>query len=506
MGEAVDKFGVRLAIATGGVTLLIGAFIAIKDALSKTKEGQEGLSKATEALNKVLSPLFAILEQVGLAVLPIITKGFEALGAVMNKVAKFFGVSNDKIKEVQGSLQKNNEYATKLAEEEKERLAAIQKKKDEDAAKHKDYLAKKKAADDKAAADRKKAAEEEAKKLDAANKVLTEAYVATLAQRDQDIFNAGLKQNERLLALEKAGIKDKSAVLEQGRLEVAAINKKYDDEEAKKLEDKKKQDDDEAKKKAEEDKAKADAKRDDLLLGVETQLQFDAMSYDQRKQLINEKEALLLTDSTLTENQKTAIQKAAAAERKNIDEAALQAKIDIQSAELDLVGQFGSFLKEIAGKNKKLAIAGIIVEQAASIGKIVANTGIANAKAVAASPLTAGMPWVAINSISAGLSIASSVAGAAKAIQQVNSSDNATAAPSAGGAVSALSANIGTPQVASMSAPQIQGTQAATPGQQIASTLSQTTNKPVKAYVVSGEVSSQQALDRRTSVAATFGG
>ena len=78
---------------------------------------------------------------------------------------------------------------------------------------------------------------------------------------------------------------------------------------------------------------------------------------------------------------------------------------------------------------------------------------------------------------------------------------------SAGGVGSAPSPSsaIATPQIGGVGIPQIQGTQAATPGSQIASTLSQTTNRPIKAYVVSGDVSSQQALDRRTSVAATFG-
>ena len=77
----------------------------------------------------------------------------------------------------------------------------------------------------------------------------------------------------------------------------------------------------------------------------------------------------------------------------------------------------------------------------------------------------------------------------------------------AGGGASAPSPSsaIATPQIGGVGIPQIQGTQAATPGAQIASTLSSTTNKPIRAYVVSGEVSSQQALDRRTSVAATFG-
>jgi hypothetical protein len=42
------------------------------------------------------------------------------------------------------------------------------------------------------------------------------------------------------------------------------------------------------------------------------------------------------------------------------------------------------------------------------------------------------------------------------------------------------------------------------PTQQIGETLSRS-QKPIQAYVVSQQVSSQQALDRRTNVAATFG-
>ena len=43
------------------------------------------------------------------------------------------------------------------------------------------------------------------------------------------------------------------------------------------------------------------------------------------------------------------------------------------------------------------------------------------------------------------------------------------------------------------------------PSSQIAETLG-AAQKPVRAYVVSGDVSSAQALDRRTSRAATFVG
>ena len=74
----------------------------------------------------------------------------------------------------------------------------------------------------------------------------------------------------------------------------------------------------------------------------------------------------------------------------------------------------------IFGKSKAAAIASVIIGRAASIGQIIANTGIANAKAIAASPLTAGQPFVTINTISSALSIGSSVASGAKAISEIN--------------------------------------------------------------------------------------
>ncbi len=224
-----------------------------------------------------------------------------------------------------------------------------------------------------------------------------------------------------------------------------------------------------------------------------------------------------MTDKQLTENQRTLISRAAAAERASIDQAELQAKADIQKSQLDLVAGFGSLLTQIAGKNKKLAIAGVILEQGAALGKILIDTfrGISSATAAAAPfvanpittiPATANLiRTLAQIKITGALSAAGVIAGAVKGISAINQAG----IPGGGGGGSVSSGgggvSIPTPQVGSIAAPQIQGTQAATPGAQIASTLSQTTGKPIRAYVVSGDVSSQQALDRRTSVAATFG-
>ena len=124
-------------------------------------------------------------------------------------------------------------------------------------------------------------------------------------------------------------------------------------------------------------------------------------------------------------------------------------------AELDLVQQGAGLLKEIAGKNKKLATAAVVVEQAAAIGKIVVNTGIANAKAVAASPLTFGQPWVTINTISGLLAAATSVAAGVKAIQQINSADSGAPVTSSGLSKS-TTPSISAPRVEGVTAPQIQ--------------------------------------------------
>ena len=485
-----------------------GALMLMKKALGSTAEGQQTLNRLSQAFSGILGPILATVEKVAVPLFNGFAFILEKVAAGFQKFAKFLGISEGKIKEATLSV---DEVQQKANENEKKRQEDLTKKTDEQNKKRAEINAKaaadKKKKEEEAEAARKKKEEEAQKNLDAANKVQVEAYISTLAARDQELFKLGQQHNERMAALQKAGITDSLMVQEQFRIEQDAINKKYDDEAAKKVEEEKKKKEEDDKKKAEEDKAKVDKKREDDFLGLQTELEFSTLSAQQRKDLISQQEAVLLTNAELTENQKTAIQKQAAAQRKAIDEAELENKRDIQLAQIDLVGQFGGLLQQIAGKNKKVAIAGIVIEQAAAIAKIIANTAIANAKSVAAFPITGGMPWVAINTISAGLSIASTIASAAKSISAINSSDNATSAQAGTSNLpkGGMSAPVA-PSVAGVSAPVIQGTQSATPGEQIAGTLAAVTGKPMKAYVVSGDISSQQALDRRTSNSATFGG
>ena len=479
--DSIDTFGKATTISLGIVGLLVAAFFAIKEALGKTKEGQEGLSKAFSAFNTILAPIYALLEKIGLAILPIVTKGFEVLGQVMSKVAKFFGATDDKIKEVHGSLEKNNELVQKTAEANAKAAEELKKQKEEEAKKHLEVLAKKKAADEKAEAERKKKAEERAKLQAEASKVLTDAYIVTLAQRDQELFKAGQAHNERMLALEKAGIKDKTSVLEQYRIETDAINKKFDDEALKKKEEA-------DTKKLAEDKLKAEntAREDTAFLINEEYGQkrlANEATYEDELELFNKTREL--GRETMVANQ--ASNDAILAYDKQTANLKLQIEKAQQAAKLAIISDALGSVADLVGRD---TVAG----KALAIGQAIINTYLGATAALAASP----PPF---NFIAAGAVIATGLMNVKKIIEtKLPGVEGGGAGGASAGPLPSM------PSIPSMNAPRIETTGGANPTQQLADTLSATTQKPIKAYVVSGDVSNQQALDRRTSRAATFSG
>jgi hypothetical protein len=175
------------------------------------------------------------------------------------------------------------------------------------------------------------------------------------------------------------------------------------------------------------------------------------------------------------------------------EEAARQAQIGIVSNSIaGLQNIFAAFGKE----SDALAIAGIITEQVGAISKIISNTTVANAKAIAASPLTVGQPFVAFNTISAGAGIAGSVAGAVKAIADIKSKKKTA---SGGGA--AVSSG-GTAPVSQPPAFNVVG-QGGT--NQLAQVIGEQTQQPVQAYVVANDITSTQSLQRNIQTEAGLG-
>ena len=187
---------------------------------------------------------------------------------------------------------------------------------------------------------------------------------------------------------------------------------------------------------------------------------------------------------------------------------------------------------------KAFGIAQVAINAAASIGQILVNARAAQFeydKAIATgnAAILMAIPKL-VNPITAPLGIAEAAAGkaavaggiAGKAALKVNTTlqvaavgvssaaqiaailsagKSKSAGASGGGSASAAGGGAipNAPTIAPTAAPQIQTGGGMNPTQQIGETIS-ASQKPIRAYVISGDVTSQQALDRRTSRAATF--
>jgi hypothetical protein len=536
-------------LKTSVIGILVAAVGGLVAAFSKSETAMKKLQPLFIAMEKILGGIFRAFEPVldafielATSALPYVTKGIglfysglyslftlvKNVGVSVGKILKgVFTLDFDALKEGAAGIKdaftgvaKTFDATYKRFEAGTKEQTKIEKESAEERAKNaKEAADKKKAAEEKAAAEAEKIRQDNLKKAEAADAVELEAFKATLSEREKAEFEAGLKLAEQRKTLAEAGRTDMTAIEEQYRITLAEIKKKYDDEEAKKQEEKDKISLEKAKKRAEEERGilltnlqskfeALDAENE----RIEFDFEADLARLGEQRAILAEQEATELSNTELTEFQKTEIRKKYADARKGItdqeiatERAAAQAKQDINMAYLQLFEQFGNVLGQVAGKNKALAIAGIIISQAASIGQIIASTGIANAKAVAASPLTFGAPWTVINTVSAGLSIAATIAGAVKSIQQINSAASQAGVTGGGGGGGSVGAAPALPKISGAAAPQIQSGQGINASSQIAQTIG-AAQKPVRAYVVSGDVSSQQALDRRTSRAATFTG
>ena len=521
-----------LVAAIGG---LVAAFSESETAMKKMQPIFIAFEKILGGIFKAFEPVLDAFIELAIDVLPYITKGIGTFYSglfTLFTLVKNVGVSVGKI--LQGVFTLDFDALKEGAEGIKDAFVSVGKTFDEtykrfEAGTKEQTKTEKLSAEERQklldeAQKKREAAEAEAKKRrDEADKVELDAFKASLDERAKAEYEAGLLLEQQRATLAAAGRTDATAIEEQYRSTLAGIKKKYDDEAAKIQEG--------IDAKAKADLLKKNAEERDILLSslqskieqldrenklIEGDFEQDLVRLATQRDILAQQEATELQNTELTEFQKTEIRKKYADARRIIsdqeiatEKSATEAKQAINLGYLQLFEQFGNTLTQLAGKNKALAIAGVVISQAAAIGQIVAQTGIANAKAVAASPLTFGAPWVAINSISAGLSIATTIAGAVKSIQQINAAASQAGVSGGGGGsvggaptISYGGGGAGT----SVPTPTVQSGQGISPSAQIAQQLQKTASTPIKAYIVSSEISSAQALDRRTSSASTFSG
>jgi hypothetical protein len=431
--ESVETFGTGLAVATGGITLIIGAVLAMKEAMGKTKEGQEALNKVSQAFSKILAPIFAILEKYGI---PLFEKFAEMVEWVASKIAKFasyLGISEAKVKEVYTNI---DEVGKKQAEEEKKRQDDLAKKAEEAAEKkkkaHEAWVAKQK--------------ELEQERLE------NEKWALAQELKQFEEQQAKIKKLKASGALEPIGLDGLTAKEREAALKAEEERKKYFAAKQQKLVD-------------DLNKKIADGT---IKVGASTALLVEA-------QARNTAQKVSKVDQWLNSEKK-----------KRLDENLMATKAALNIA--------GGLVDEGSNAAKAIAVAQTTIDTYQS--------------ATAAYKSLVGIPIVG-----PALGIAAAAAAIAAGIANVNKIVS-TKVPkmSTGGADSSSGegANISAPSITAPTLPSMAfndstlGLGGANPTAQIAQTLAQTTGKPIKAYVVSTEMSSHQALDRRTNVAATF--
>jgi hypothetical protein len=205
------------------------------------------------------------------------------------------------------------------------------------------------------------------------------------------------------------------------------------------------------------------------------QMLFD--EYDARQKAIATYEANITADA-----------KEQAEERINITKAESIAREEITEAYISNIMRLGQGLRQIAGENKELAIAGIILEQGAALAKIAIGAQVNFTKN---GGVTSPLAWVGLaGDVAAGLS---AVSAARKGIQDINSGT------SSGGQMSFGNAQM-TPTYQTAPRFNVVGT---SPVNQIAQAVGN--QGPIEAYVVASKVTTAQALDRNKITSATLG-
>ncbi|MEM8510659.1 MAG: hypothetical protein AAF717_22695 [Bacteroidota bacterium] len=210
---------------------------------------------------------------------------------------------------------------------------------------------------------------------------------------------------------------------------------------------------------------------------------------------ILETEGLRRVDLTRSlENEITKLERAAAAERMEIAELEAQSKIDSFELFADNLGRLQNVVGEHTAVGKALAVASIIREQVSAVSQIISATAAANAKAVLASPITSGQPWVGLNTASAAVGIGASVAGAAQAISQLGGGGG-------GGSQSSLPDFGARGQSVAPTFNVIDNS----PENQIIQAINNLKDTPIRTFVVDKDVTSAQELTRNKIEASSFG-
>lgn len=266
----------------------------------------------------------------------------------------------------------------------------------------------------------------------------------------------------------------------------------------------------EAQRKAQEDannnKIRLQREFDNVIEALAEQNFQNTLTAEQREiQAVNDKYFELETLAAGNAEQLAIIEQAKADElaviekkagEKSVEEAKAVAaqKAAIQQQGLDTALQGVQLIKGLFEKSKGVQKAAVIAESAIGIAKMIIANKLANAGALAtpqaiATSGVAAAPVIALNNISTGIGIAANIAATAKALKSLGGGSAPSAPPDGGGGGGGGAST--TPQFNTI-------------GSSGVNQLAQLQQQPVQAYVVSGDVTSAQSLDRNRIQNATL--
>lgn len=220
-------------------------------------------------------------------------------------------------------------------------------------------------------------------------------------------------------------------------------------------------------------------------------LDFDFEADQQRlankEAYIAEQKAIELSNLELTEKERLEIIAKYAKQEQDIDKdvtaskkAEQEAKTAMQLQYIGFAEQAGNLLGQIAGKNKSLAIAGLLIEKGAAIAKIITQMGtVLPTVALPIPPYVIPNPAFIPSRIGGALSIASIIAASAQGIQQINSAGNGGTGSSSVPSMSAQAPMI----------PQLPAAQTTNISRQ---SINDMGNQAVRAYVIETDVTGNQ--------------
>ena len=496
---STQSFGAALkATGIGLIVSLLGGLVA---ALSKSegtmKKFEPILIMFEQALNGILGALEPLIDgfiELAINIMPYVTKAFKvvysAVTAVFQSLGKLGGAVVKLFKgDFKGAWEDAKSSVTSFSDNYDEAVVRFEKGQKQMTKTQKENLDKQKKDRDDAAQKAKEQREAELKELSDGQK---EAMLELLSEREAEEYKVREHYSNLLFLATKHGDDTTQLKLAQQNA-LDAIDTKYKDKEKEK-----------ADKEAEEAKKKAD----DL-----AKYQYD--QYERIKKLDEDRQ-----DFTFKANQAIA-----------------QSWVDLGTNISNVFGSLVSVFGQGSDAAKAFGVAQVAINAAATIGSIILNNKQAQAeynKAIAAGNATIalgissafipGMQGIAAAQIASGkaavgLATAGKISSKVNSIAQIATVGVTSAAQIAailsagkgskvsggtgGSAEGALTPPPALPTVAPTAAPQIQTSGGMNPTQQIGETIS-ASQKPIRAYVISGDITSQQALDRRTTRAATF--